>query len=135
MSRSIFTRASSALSRANSICSVLTGRSPAPCSPPFSDAGGCPDPVAQRGLGNAQHPRRHRRVLLALDQPHRLASSLYSSVYRALRPLSSCLLVSRAPCLRFHHQLCTTFFWGKVTRAPTSSSGYANAGFCQSCPW
>ncbi len=36
MSRSIFTRASSALSRASSICSGVTGRSPAPLSCPRS---------------------------------------------------------------------------------------------------
>jgi hypothetical protein len=36
MSRSIFTRASSALSRANSICSGFTGLSPAPLSSPLA---------------------------------------------------------------------------------------------------
>jgi hypothetical protein len=36
MSRSIFTRASSALSLASSICSGVTGRSPAPPSCPLS---------------------------------------------------------------------------------------------------
>ena len=38
MSRSILTRASSALSRARSICSALTGLAPAPVSLPWADS-------------------------------------------------------------------------------------------------
>ena len=110
MSRSIFTRASSARSRASSICSALTGLSPAPCNSPLSDA------LIQLPSVAFGIPRT--RDVTAASCPHLTsltASSLNSSVYFALWRLSSCLLIFPAPYLRFQHQLWSTFFRGKAT--------------------
>lgn len=129
MSRSIFTRASSARSRASSICSALTGLSPAPCSSPFSDAL-IQLPSVAFGMPNT------RAVTDASCPPltSLTASSLNSSVYFALLRLSSCLLISRAPSLQFHHQLWSTFFRGKARlpmkagRAGTVTHDYKRHG-------
>jgi hypothetical protein len=94
MSRSILTRASSARSRASSVCSGLTGLSPAPCSSPLS-AALIQLPSVAFGMS------RIRAVTAASCPPltSLTASSLNSSVYFALRRLSPCLLISRAPSL------------------------------------
>ena len=69
MSRSIFTRANSALSRLISICSALTGLLPAPVSLPGLMR---LDPVEQRLIDHAQRARHQRDALAVLYQAYRL---------------------------------------------------------------
>ena len=92
MSRSIFTRASSARSLASSICSALTGRSPAPCSEPLSASltqllRVCLGTPSTRAVTDASCP-----ALTSLT-----ASSLNSAVYRARRFDPPFLLIFRSP--------------------------------------
>ena len=69
MSRSIFTRASSALSRLISICSALTGLLPAPVSLPWLMR---LDPVEQRLVNHTQRSGHRCNSLSTLDQLERL---------------------------------------------------------------
>ena len=88
MSRSIFTRASSARCRASSICTALTGRSPAPRNAPLSAPRTqllsiCLGSPSTRAVTDASYP-----ALTNL-----MASCLNSTVYRARRCDPSFLLI------------------------------------------
>ena len=82
MSRSIFTRASSARSLDSSICWALTGRSPAPCSAPLSASR---TQLLSVCSGHPQHTRRHRRFLPRRDQPDGLQLELHRVPRAAIR--------------------------------------------------
>jgi len=108
MSRSIFTRASSARSRLISICSALTGLLSAPVSLPGTLR---LDPVEQRLIHHAQRARRRRDALAAFDQPHGLLLEL-ERVARSRR-----LRHLRLFLLELNHSARDTFFGGKVIHA------------------
>ena len=114
MSRSILTRANSALSRASSICSALTGLAPAPASLPLAERR---TQLPSVGSGT---PRIFAVTDLACPPcTNRTASILNSNVYAARLPVS--LVISLLLNHQSNTRLRTTFCRGNL------NSGYARA--------
>src|ERR1035437_8197202 len=107
ISRSILTRANSALSRASSICSALTGLAPAPASLPWAAR------RTQLPSVGAGTPRILAVTALACPPcTRRTASSLNSSVYAALLPFS--VIISHLLDRQLYTRLRSTFFRGNL---------------------